>query len=327
MRRLAIILVILMMIFLVGCGENQDSAAQPTGIKTGSMFIQGTDGLSIEFVSGAPPTSVVDKEQPFGISVRIENLGGHDIDLGSDATVTVTGFDPADFGVGASDLKKDSPDPLRGVKIDTEGGKIPGGMASIDFPTSGSAFVNQKEVAGQVTYNIKADVCYNYGTVVNSELCILEDMLGMTGQESSFCKVTEEKSVDNSGAPVQVTSFRESVGSATKTNFIFKVEHKGSGKLYASSSECVEEFPKRNKVHVEIDTGISGGLTCSGLQDPSSSGSVYSGDVVLLNGMREISCSQEISSPSDFKKVVRIDLGYDYKQSAETSLTVQHIGG
>ncbi|MBT5023510.1 hypothetical protein HOK51_11105 [Candidatus Woesearchaeota archaeon] len=325
MKKILIFLVISSMLFAVGCGQNQNADAQASG--SGSMFEQTTEALSISFVPGAPPEKILDKEQPFGISIRIENKGSHNIDDINDVKVMLTGFDPADFGVGTSDLEKFSPDPLRGVKIDTEGGRIPGGIATLDFPSSGSVFSHQTELAGQVTYNLKADVCYKYGSIVNTDLCVLEDLIGVSGEENTFCTVTEEKTVDNSGSPVKVSSFRESVASSTKVSFLFKIEHVGSGKLYESGSTCEETFQKRNKVHVKVDTGISDTLTCSGLQNVAASNGVVEGDAILLNGAREISCTQTVTSPSDFKKIVRLDLGYDYKNSVTTSLLVQHVGG
>ncbi|MFH1668920.1 MAG: hypothetical protein ABIA62_03255, partial [Candidatus Woesearchaeota archaeon] len=195
------------------------------------------------------------------------------------------------------------------------------------FPSSGATLAHQKEIAGSVTYNIRADLCYKYGTVVNTKLCVLEDVLGTQGGGSKLCTINADKPVDNSGAPVQVASMRESVSSANKVAFVVKIKHVGTGTVHEQSSECNKDFQQKDKVHVRIDTGIADGLTCSGLQDGVESGSVYEGDAQLLNGEREVRCTQTINNPTDLEKLVTIELGYDYNQHIEKTLEVQHVGG
>jgi hypothetical protein len=310
---------ILMLAF--GCTGGTDQTA------VGSKFVGGVEGLSISFAPGSLPDKVLDKDQPFGISIVVVNKGDHTIDNGADATVKITGIDPVDFGVTAADLTQDSTTPIRGASKDIQGQTIQGETVSYDFPKSGATFSHQKDIAGSVTYNVRADVCYKYGTVVNTKLCVLEDILGTSGTTNKICKINEDKVVDNSGAPVQVALFRESVSSANKVAFVIQVKHVGTGTVHEQSSECDKDFQKKDKVHVKIDTGISDGLTCSGLANGAASGSAYEGDAQLLNGMREVRCTQTINSPTDMEKLVSIDLTYDYDQYIEKKLEVQHVGG
>jgi hypothetical protein len=241
--------------------------------------------------------------------------------------VKITGIDPVDFGVNTADLTQNSPSPIRGAQKDTEGNVIQGETLSFDFPSSGTNFEHQKEISGSVTYNIRADVCYKYGTMANTKLCVLEDILGTTGTEGKLCKVNEDKTVDNSGAPVQVSTFRESVSSANKVAFVVKINHVGTGKVHKVGSECDSEFQNKDQVHVKIDTGLSDGLSCSGLQNGVESGSVYSGDTQLLNGEREIRCTQTVNNPVDLEKLVQIELEYEYSTYITKPLEVQHVGG
>lgn len=317
-----LVLLSAMLVFATGCNKQQET----TGV-TGSQFVGGSQGLTIQFAEGTPPEKVLDQNQPFGVSIRLTNVGDHDIETLSDATVTISGIDPADFGVSEGDMKQDVPEELRGAQKDSEGNPVSGTDLVLDFPASGAALQHQKEIAGSVTYNVRADVCYRYGSVSNTKLCILEDILGTSGRESSLCTIAEDKPLDNSGAPVQVDAFRESVSSSTKVAFVFKVKHLGSGSVHDPGSECDSAFTAKDKVRVKVDTGLADGLTCSGLQDSAGSGSTFEGTATLLNGEREIRCTQTVNSPTDIEKLLRIDLDYDYKQHATKSLVVQHIGG
>lgn len=321
-QSIMIAIMALMLLFAFGCGQT-DQQSGPVG----SKFVGGTQGLDISFAPGSIPDKILDKEQPFAVSVVLKNIGDHTIDNGADATVTLTGIDPTDFGVSAGDMVQDSPNSIRGAQKDMEGNVVQGETVSLDFPESGANFVHQKEIAGSVTYNVRADVCYKYGTVANTKLCVLEDILGTQGSEGKLCKVNEDKPVDNSGAPVQVTMFRESVSSANKVAFVIKVQHVGAGKVHEAGSECSNEFQQKDKVHVKIDTGLTDGLQCSGLQNGAESGSVYEGDAQLLNGEREVRCTQTVNNPVDLEKLVVIELTYDYNQYISKALEVQHVGG
>ena len=321
-KAILITIVALMLLFVAGCKKEGE---QPGVV--GSKFVGGTEGLAISYAPGSLPDQVLDLGQPFGISVVITNKGDHTIENGADATVKITGIDPADFGVSGSDLVQDSPGSIRGAQKDVQGNVVQGETVSLDFPSGGGSFEHQKEIAGAVTYNVRADVCYKYGTVVNTKLCILEDILGTRGNGERLCQINEEKAVDNSGAPIHVASFRESVSSANKVAFVFKVAHVGTGTVHQMDTECSKEFQEKDKVHVKVDTGIADGLVCSGLQDGSASGSVYEGYAQLLNGEREIRCTQTINNPTDLEKLVTIELTYDYDQFIEKGLEVQHVGG
>ncbi len=321
-KAILITFIALLLAFAAGCGEGQEQQGVPT-----SKFVGGTEGLAVSFAPGSIPDKVLDKDQPFGISVVLTNRGDHTIENGADATVKITGIDPGDFGVSASEMVQDSPNSIRGAQKDTQGNVVQGETVSLDFPEGGGSFVHQKQISGSVTYNVRADVCYKYGTVANTKLCVLEDILGTTGNGDKLCRINEEKPVDNSGAPVQIAMFRESVSSANKVAFVFKVKHVGTGTVHEADSECSKEFQQKDKVHVKVDTGISDGLQCSGLQDGAAAGSVFEGDAQLLNGEREIRCTQTINNPTDLEKLVQIELTYDYNQNIQKMLEVQHVGG
>lgn len=321
MKGLFIIPITLMLLLAIGCsgGDKNNTAA-------GSKFIGGTEGLSISFAPGSLPDKVLDKDQPFAVTVVVTNKGDHTIDNVADATVRITGIDPVDFGVSASDLVQDSPTTIRGAQKDLQGQVIQGETISLDFPGNGANLQHQKEIAGAVTYNIRADICYKYGTVANTKLCVLQDILGTKSIKNQLCTVTEDKVVDNSGGPVQVAAFRESASSSSMVSFLIKLKHVGTGTIHEAASECNQDFQKKDKVHIKIDTGLSDGLTCSGLQNGAATGSIYEGDAQLLSGEREVRCTQTVNNPVDLEKLVTVELTYDYDQFITKPLEVQHVG-
>ena len=316
-----IIISIMTLLLLAGC--NNESEGQQS---RSSKFIGGTEGLRIEFVDGTPPKEVLDSGQQFGATIKLSNQGEHTV-LEGDAIVLLSGFSAGDFGVGANDLIKVAEDSLLGASRDAAGNKVQGAITTVDFPANQQSFEYQKRIAGSISYNIKADVCYPYTSYANSQICVLRDILGTTGQRDPLCVINERKTVDMSGAPVHIENFVQSVSSSDKVSFVFTIRHKGRGSVYQYNSACEEDFNTRNKVRISVDTGITdGSLTCSGLQNSGTTGTAFEGDVVLLNGEREIRCTQQLNNPSDFEQLVQIRAMYDYRDSVTTSLAVKNLG-
>ena len=168
---------------------------------------------------------------------------------------------------------------------------------------------------------LEARACYQYGTTAVSELCILKDLLGRTPGRK-FCEVDSVKSVQNSGAPVQVANFEERAIESDKVRFNFLIRHSGAGSLSQKGSNCNPDYSTRDKVQVSVDTGITGDLSCSGFD----SGSGSSGTTTLYNGERLITCTQQVSTLADYTKNPKITLEYDYQDSISTLFTVRHLG-
>jgi len=320
MKKILLILFIVFLLALSGCNNSEEQTT-----KSSSQFVGGKEGLQIDFVGGTPPTEILDQGQTFGASIKLTNVGEYDIPAAK-AKVTLSGFASGDFGVSEGALVQETQEEMMGASRDGTGKSIDGAILTLDFPADGSAFAHQKAIAGSVTYNIKADVCYEYESYANSKLCILKDILGSKGKTDNLCEINADKVVDSSGAPVQITNFRESVASSNKISFVFNVKKvETTGTIYEKGTNCEEDFNKRNKVIVTVDTGIPGTLSCSGLQGAGTS-SPLKGSTTLLNGEREIRCTQTIDNPSDYEKLIELSLEYDYRNTAETKVTVKHLG-
>lgn len=302
------ILLIIIIISLSGCEEETT--------EEGKAFIGGNKGLDIEFMDGAPPEEVFDSEYPFNINLRIENVGEWDIEDSSDATVSITGIDPADFGKSHGFLTKDVDDSLTGAHRNPQGDAVRGTLTDVEF----SNLEYDGSIAGNVEFIVRANVCYGYGTKVNSKICVLEDLLGVTRRVgiTDVCNPNEAKDYENSGAPVHITDFKETALSNNKLSFSFKIKHVGEGAVSREGTECSDSVTDKDKVYVTVNTGISG-LSCSGLNGGGSEG-----ETTLYNGERDIICTQELpESRGNYEKQITISLEYDYEDHIDTTLKVK----
>jgi hypothetical protein len=309
-----ILLAITALVLVVGCAPEEIPIEE--GVKA---FIGGDRGLDIQFSEGAPPDTVYDKDFPFDINVRIENVGEWSIENSDDATLTIIGIEPASFGKTLSQLTKDSNVPLNGARYDPQGNVVEGTITNINFPD----FQYQSEIVGTIELPIVARICYEYGTRANSKICILDDLLGTTRRtgEEPVCDPNENKKVENSGAPVQITSFRESVVGTDSVSFTFVISHIGEGTVTRMNTECSTMIADKDKIYVNIDTGLQG-LRCSGIEGGGSEG--YT---TLFTGKRSIICTQPLSTPrGDFEKPISIELKYAYTQHMGETLRVIHVG-
>ncbi len=294
-------------IFLISC----QSQSAPS---TSTPFFGGTSGLVINFEPNSPPSEVIDGGRfPFSIIVKLENNGEADI-LPGKAEVRITGIYPPDFGQNGNELKKTNTEPILGIKKDSEGNKIAGGLSQVSFENLN---YNQ-QLQGNLQLPIRAEVCYNYETRMSSTYCMKKDLLSTA---ASACKVNEPKPTYNSGAPVQVTSFTESVAGSNTVLFNFKVSLKGNGNVYKGGTTCNPNLVNQNKVYVIVDSGLVSGLKCQGIQEKDSD---KSGFLRLSNGEATFTCTQQIAG-SDAVKELSLKLNYDYLETKSATVLVKHV--
>jgi hypothetical protein len=304
-----ILSLILVVVFLVGCDSGNTGPTMNT-------FIGGTDALSFDFMEETPPLEVYDNgQQPFEVTVNIENKGEYDVPK-EDVKIKLTGFYLGDFNNPITQLNPE--EDLARSYIDPDGEKQRGTITYVNF----DGFNFMGSLAGNNRYTIRADVCYKYGTKAQADLCILEDLTPKS-DEQPVCNVDGTKYVASSSAPVQVENFREEVSGTRKVKFTFDVVHRGNGLVSKLGSDCSTELMIKNKVWVEVDSGLPG-LSCSGLTD----GTDTTGYITLYGSVdqRKVTCNQDISEESgDFEKKINVLLRYDYKEHKERVILVKHI--
>jgi hypothetical protein len=151
-------------------------------------------------------------------------------------------------------------------------------------------------------------------------ICIRKDNLDTS---EGVCIVNEDKAVYSSGAPLQISEFKEMPRAKDKIGFMFTISHMGNGQIYQRATRCdTSSRAFENKVWVEVETGIPG-LECSGLGE----GTATTGFVTVYGNEKRVTCTQTVNTNSDYEKITTIRLGYDYSENRETTVLVKHTIG
>jgi len=306
------------LVMLAGCGQQKE---QSDDTKT---FIGGTEGLAMSFEPGFPPAEVFDSgNSPFDVDIKLKNNGEYTVKA-ANVEARIVGPYPPEFSKTDADFVKTGSEDIIAKTKSTEGQVMDGGETHIQFKG-----LNYKEtLKGNELFNYRADVCYTYGTEAITRICVLKDLLRTT--ESNICKVNEDKEVKNSGAPVQITKITESRYGTQDIGITLDIQNLGTGEIFQRMKKCDSaQLRDKNKVWVEIDTGLTEPATCTGLKDES--GNIANGNkgYVTLNpetGQTRITCVQKAVSQQDFMKTINFKLEYDYYQTMPWTLLMKHLG-
>ncbi len=322
---------VILLLFLAGCKQ------QPTTPTGASPFIGGTKALDIKFMENAPPAEIFDLVDssyfPFEITLKIENVGEADI-VGDAIKVRLSGLYEGDFkentNTGYFPLPKEgltvtqsSKDTLIGVRKDSEGNKIPGGIwLTGDFPEIAYA----KTLSGSITLPLRADISYTYTNTALVMYCLRRSLMS---RMSGICEVAGAKTVYNSAGPVHVTSVTESIAGSKKLLFTIRVKNVGSGRLlkYGVINYFSEELEDQNKVWVVVDPKIEAQdiLRCSNLDKTTKKDT--EGFLRLDEAGEGIfTCTLDTAGLEvEAVKEMEITTTYKYLESLPKSLTVKHL--
>lgn len=295
-------------LMLAGCTSDNKNT-----VTKSNTFIGGSEGVTIAFLENAPPAEVFDNNTyPFDVSVKLENKGEYDVPKDK-VKVSLSGIDRNEFNNPPVLLNSD--EDLEKSRIDPNGKVVQGTVTYVNFPN----LIYKRNLPGNTPFIIRADLCYQYGTVAQARMCIRNDL---TSIEEGVCDPSGQKSVVSSGAPVQVSNFEQSPAGKKKITFSFDIEHRNTGLVSRKGNDCSDTLDQKNRVLVTVDTGdLTSKLSCSGLEGGNSKTSGY---VNLYNGKRNVRCTQDLESSSgDFEKIVDIQLNYDYKDHVSTNVLVK----
>ncbi|MBN2881701.1 hypothetical protein JXM83_06650 [Candidatus Woesearchaeota archaeon] len=322
MKKFALLTTLLALcLFLAGCQQGTETQSEEIAVS----FIGGTNALSVDFVEGAPPAEVLDGARfPFNVNLEVKNLGEAEVKSG-DIKIELSGINPADFGKQSTDLVKNSVSmDLYPARKTGEGDVLDGAVTYVDFAN----FNYQDELNGNVNFPIVADLCYKYQTRAVTKMCVRKDLLKSTVNGGDGCEVKGTKTVQNSCGPVHITSLSQFPTGSDKISFTLVIEKLGTGDVYKktdSAPSCEDDIALQNKVYMNIDTGLGGGLSCDAFEDGSGNPTMTSsGYVTLYQGKRTITCVQTLTQTLDFEKVVDITMDYVYHEAKSKSILVKH---
>jgi hypothetical protein len=304
----AMISAFIISIFLFGC-----TTGKTPGTTIENPFIGGTTGVLVSFSPDAPPSQVyAGGDFPFSVLVKLKNDGEYKVPK-EKISVTLTGINAEEFDRTEGDFYKLSPEDLE-AKRKEDGKNVESNPVIIEFID-----LNRREDTFGNTYTIRADVCYNYMTQAVSKICVRENNLDT---KDGVCKVTESKTLYNSGGPIQISDFKEESQARDKVGFSFTISHKGNGQIYQQDTMCAKGIDNKrsfqDKVWVEVKSGVEG-LKCSGLRD----GTDFAGYTTLYDKTKVITCTQTVDTRSDYEKPIEIKVIYDYEDNAETTVQVK----
>jgi hypothetical protein len=303
---------VLLLILLAACAP----AKKGEKLELAAPFIGGTAGLVADFVDFR--TEVFDGgRDPFDVVVKLENKGETTI-AANRARVKLSGINPAEFGKLEEDLTKSPVEEVIGMRKDPQGNVLPSSPVFVEF----TGLNHFSPIAGaQVSFPLRADVCYLYTTRVASKLCALPNNLQPEAEE--ICVVNEEKPVFNSAGPVQVSRITESARARDKIGLSFEISNAGTGDIFERGSVCDRSTrAKENRVYVIVDAGLPG-LQCTGL---TTTGTKAEGFTTLFEGKKIVTCTLPVPTRSAYEKQWSIEVTYDYEEFKQTQITVKSSG-
>ncbi len=310
--RYAVLSLMILLAVLAACAPGKKAEK----LDLGAPFVGGTAGLVADFVDFRKEVFDGGRD-PFDVVIKLENKG-ESLVAANRVRVKLTGVNPAEFGKLEEDLIKGPADELIAVRKDPQGTVLPSSPVFVEF----NGLNHFSPIRGaRVTFPLRAEMCYVYSTKAVSKLCVRANLLAP--EPGGICEVNEDKPVFNSGAPVQVGTVKESSRAKDKISFSFEIMNAGIGQLFERGSMCDRSTrAKENRVYVVVNTGMPG-LQCTGLQ---TAGTKAEGFTTLFEGKKVLTCTQTVTSRTDFEQQMDIEVVYDYEEYKQTDIIVKSSG-
>ena len=294
---------------IAGCEQGADTTSS-----VGKRFIGGDKGLTLSFSQDIPTRIGDNNADEFDIIIIAENEGEFDIESGK-IIASLQGIDREAFSLSSLSVK--SKTELAG-KIKFRDREEPGEELELEFRDARYKF----DLDADFTVNIRADVCYEYKTRAQADLCLKRE--ANKRLTNDVCNLdNNDVNVENSGAPVQVTKLIQRPSGANEVTFTFDIEKNGKGDVYEPGTffdVCEEKRDKKDRINVKVSS-VSGRLNpnCDRLGGGSE------GVIDLIDGKRTIKCQISTSSLQDFAhtRPLSIELTYFFKDSTQTKIIVE----
>jgi len=249
------ILFLILVIFLSAGAAKCSLTQRP---KTIDIY-QGTDGIIMEFLNGAPPDKI-SEDSEFQIIADIKNKGVGNVKNGYltinlekdyvelyfwelEEPIVSSGFNPEQV---IFDLEGKS-------EYNINGGE---GVAKITART--------KKIEGLIeshTSNIGLTACYEYSTIANPSVCIDPDVYNLRAGEKP-CSI-KDISLNSQGAPVAVTRIEQNIlthEDKIEPQFLIYLANKGNGQIVDKQKvkEACSGTGKYNLSMINVEVYLSG---------------------------------------------------------------------
>lgn len=223
-RNFSLIFSIVVIFFFSGCidfGGGDDTEV--------IMFVGGDDALTIDFIGSNPPDRIFQNRE-FDIAMIVRNEGEHLVKAG-ELSLRLNGA--SDLSVSPDDIIKTNTEDLTQVLKAGEG-HIPGGVEYIGYENL--KYVGRNVLTEESPLAISIEACYPYETLTVSTLCVT------TTADSTICDFLEERELQNSGAPITISSIEQQgnfkEGDTVYSHILITMEQNGDGDVYYKNSDC-----------------------------------------------------------------------------------------
>ena len=300
-----IILIVLMLLFLVGCGI---SLPYLKGKDISPQANKGNNGVDIVFYQNTPPAEIFENDL-FEVLFGLENKGSFNVHNG----IYIVSFSP--------DLETQ----------DTSFGKFGLSGTSMFNPVGESKLFNLKIRAREIGPSfermpsiINFDICYPYKTVFSGFVCINPDPVGNPLQ-AKICSVSGQ-SFSGQGAPV-VVSFVDAVKilphenpALIKPQISLKIKNVGAG-IVISKQHFTDACSQKSSVDLFNFIDITGTLSDVPL-------SCVPNRIKLSQGDNTIVCTADNGldkSRGVFSAVLKLDLDYGYYNKVSKQVIIKKM--
>jgi len=313
---------------LSGCNSNSGESDN-----SNVAFAGGTNGLLISWVQPSYDSNILlaNGQSELGMVLEIKNDGEYQVQTG-EAILKLAGIYPSDFGLDDDSVSFDSLPMLYPKRKDLEGNILEGSTELFSF--NDKVLCYQGSIKGISTANLVAELCYKYVTYASGDLCVGSTILNTGGRSDSVCDTTGVRPFSSSGAPVQVTSFRQEAAGKNKIMLHFTIEHKGNGNIYKydNVNNLIECNPNKmtNYDNVLVKIGEPGSDFWHNLKCGSASAlnGVLEKNIRLSNGKGFLDCTLELKSDTrNYIKSVPLTIEYLYSTSTSVPLIIKETIG
>ena len=285
MKLIKILIIVLLAVFLVGCGSSGQGYAK-TNFKTGS------GGLRISFFNNAPPDKIY-PDSDFRIILQLENDAAYDLTSGE---ISIVGLDEKYFEVG----------PVKQMFPILEGRSLlnpSGGKMFMEFEgKAGKLFQNAQSYRGNYFLKTK----FNSAVEFSDTICLSPRLYEIY---DSGCNPQEKKGYSGQGAPLAITDIElvaYPAGVGAKIEFRIRLRNLGNGMIS----------------HINLKSALLGGAE---FQSCEFQGPVVNSHEALLSANKQevmLLCETTLASSSSYETTLAFDFDYDYESKEQRQLNL-----
>jgi|GEM_PF-7113601 len=297
------LLIVLLFVFLVGVsGCLNISIFKDKAPAEEAAFVGGTQGLTAEFVE--LPQKIF-QDTSMDIKLRVQNKGEAAIPEGSaQFTLNNAGAFQVDPAVQTNEVDFD--------KVRKFGSAVQGSIPTeIVWSSPGPRGLILTE---EQSIPISVDLCYPYSTFTLTKACAARS------STSTICQPDAFLDVQNSGAPIQVTSLRNVAvprEGAIELALIMEIENLGEGDVYYDASlDSCNELSSTFLDKAFVKSISFGNLRVT--EPECTPGTTLS----FINDIAKTTCRITVDTTADIENDLVVELGYYYRERVSAAVSV-----